>query len=35
MSDHKNIEQTAVYQLSKSKGPEWFKHVILVGSYQD
>ena len=33
MSDAKNIEQTAVFQLSKSKGPEWFKHVIFISSY--
>uniref|UniRef100_A0A7S3FS89 DUF676 domain-containing protein n=1 Tax=Strombidium rassoulzadegani TaxID=1082188 RepID=A0A7S3FS89_9SPIT len=35
MSDSKNIEDTVLYQLSKQKGPEWFKHVILVSSYQD
>lgn len=35
MTDSKNIEQTALYQLSQNRGLEWFKHIILVSSYQD
>jgi hypothetical protein len=35
MTDSKTIEQTALYRLSQVKGIEWFKHVILISSYQD
>ena len=35
MSDSKNIEQTVIFQLSKAKGPEWFKHMVLLSSFQD
>ena len=33
MSDHKNIEQTCLYELSKFKGLEWFKHIVLISSF--
>ena len=35
MTDSKNVEQTALYKLSQVKGLEWFKHVILISSFQD
>lgn len=35
MSDTKNIEDTTLYLLSRQKGPSWFKHMILVSSFQD
>ena len=30
-----NIETCYLYKLSQERGLEWFKNVILVGSYQD
>jgi hypothetical protein len=35
MSDEKNIENCFLYKLSEQKGLGWFKHVILVSSFQD
>jgi predicted alpha/beta hydrolase family esterase len=35
MTDSKEAEESALYRLSQQKGPEWFKHIILVSSYQD
>lgn len=35
MTDHKEIEKTALFELSKSEGFAWFKHIILVSSFQD
>eukprot|EP00347_Sterkiella_histriomuscorum_P005091 403357933 len=35
MSDHKDLESTTIFELSKQKGLEWFKHIILVSSFQD
>ena len=35
MSDSKNIEQSTLYLLSQQIGLQWFKHIILVSSYQD
>lgn len=34
-TDSKDFEQTALYRLSQARGLEFFKHVILVSSYQD
>ncbi len=35
MSDNKVVEKTALFELSKSEGLKWFKHVMLVSSFQD
>lgn len=35
MTDSKNIEETALYRLSKASGLQHFKNVVLVSSYQD
>jgi len=35
LNDSKNLEDCFVYKLSEMKGLNWFKHVILVSSYQD
>jgi len=35
MTDSSNLEECALYKLSEFKGLNWFKHVILVSSYQD
>jgi len=35
MTDNKTMEKTCLYELSRTKGLGWFKHVILVSSYQD
>ena len=35
MTDKKALDQTALFELSKSKGFAWFKHIILVSSFQD
>jgi alpha-beta hydrolase superfamily lysophospholipase len=35
MTDQKDMEQTFLFQLSKAQGLSWFKHVLLVSSYQD
>lgn len=34
-SDHEEIEKTFMFNLSKAKGLEWFKHMALCSSYQD
>ena len=34
-STSSNLESCFLYKLSKEKGLEWFKNVILVSSYQD
>ena len=35
MTDNKNLEESALYKLSEMKGMGWFKHIVLVSSYQD
>ena len=35
MTDHKELEKTALFELSKSDGLNWFNHIILVSSFQD
>jgi len=35
MSDKPKLEDCYLFQLSKEKGLEHFKNIILVGSYQD
>ena len=35
MTDHKDLEQTALFELSKSEGLGWFKHIVFVSSFQD
>jgi pimeloyl-ACP methyl ester carboxylesterase len=35
MSDHTDPRQTLIYELSMKKGLNWFRHIVLVGSYQD
>jgi hypothetical protein len=35
MQDCKELEKTALYDLSKQEGLNWFKQVILVSSFQD
>jgi hypothetical protein len=35
MTDNKNLEECFLYKLSKMKGLGWFKHIVLVSSYQD
>jgi len=35
MTDHKELEKTTLYELSKAEGFGWFKHIILVSSFQD
>ena len=35
MSDNSNLEECALYKLSEFKGLNWFKHIVLVSSYQD
>lgn len=35
LTDSKSIEETALYRLSKARGLNWFKTVILAGSTQD
>ena len=29
------LEKSCLYQLSEMKGLNWFKHIVLVSSYQD
>ncbi len=33
MTDAKNIEESTLYRLSQQRGPEWFRHMILISSY--
>ena len=35
MSDTKNLEDSMLYKISEMKGLNWFKHIVLVSSYQD
>ena len=35
MADDKNIEKTCLFKLSQMNGLEWFKHIILISSYND
>lgn len=35
MSEHTNLRQCFLYELSSKKGLGWFKHIMLVSSYQD
>ncbi|CAI2384066.1 unnamed protein product [Moneuplotes crassus] len=35
LSDSSEIEECALYRLSQYKGLDWFKYVILSGSFQD
>jgi len=35
MSDESDLEQCCLYKLSAMKGLAWFKHIVLVSSYQD
>ncbi len=35
MTDGKTLEECALYKLSEFKGLNWFKHIVLVSSYQD
>jgi len=35
MTDRKELDKTALYELSKQPGFSWFKHIILVSSFQD
>jgi hypothetical protein len=35
MSDHKNMEETALYKLSIASGMQHFSNVVLLSSYQD
>jgi hypothetical protein len=29
------LDQTCLYKISEMKGLSWFKHIVLVSSYQD
>lgn len=33
MSDNKDLEKTALYELSKKEGLAWFKNIIFVSSF--
>jgi len=35
MTDTKDVKSSFIYQLTNKKGLNWFKHVVLVASYQD
>ena len=35
MDDTKNSEDSCLFKLSQYDGLEWFKHLVLVSSYQD
>ena len=35
MADGKNLEDCYLYKLSQMEGLNWFKHMVLVSSYQD
>ena len=35
MSDNTDLEQCFLYKLSQMQGLGWFKHIVLVSSYQD
>ena len=33
MTDQRDLEQTAIYQLSQKEGFSWFKHIVFVSSF--
>ena len=33
MTDNKDLEKTALFELSKQEGLNWFKHIIFVSSF--
>jgi hypothetical protein len=33
MTDNKELEKTALFELSKNEGLAWFKQIILVSSF--
>jgi hypothetical protein len=33
MTDSKELEKTALFELSKSEGFAWFNHIVLVSSF--
>ena len=35
MTDNSDPKQTFLYKLSEKPGLEWFKHIVLLSSYQD
>jgi len=35
MGDHRDLEKTCLYEMSKVEGLAWFRHMVLVSSYQD
>jgi pimeloyl-ACP methyl ester carboxylesterase len=35
MTDHKDLERTALFELSKTPGFGWFKNIVFVSSFQD
>ena len=35
MADEKNLEDCMLYKLAHYDGLSWFKHMMLVSSYQD
>ncbi len=35
MTDNKNLEECFLYKMSEMRGLNWFKHIVLVSSYQD
>ena len=35
MADGRTIEECYLYQLAQAEGLGWFKHMVLVSSYQD
>jgi len=35
MSDDSDLEKCFLYKLSEKQGLGWFKHILLISSYQD
>ena len=35
MSDSSDMELCCLYKISEMRGMNWFKHIVLVSSYQD
>jgi hypothetical protein len=35
MTDAKDLEKTALFDLSRQEGLGWFKQIIFVSSFQD
>lgn len=33
MTDNRDLEKTALFELSKSEGLAWFKNIIFVSSF--